>query len=113
MNAFAKQVLDGVYASVIADPARVVPSDGGSSIQVRVFQLEGDRTLGVGLQSQPVLNVTTIEVRKSEWSDPEREDVIEILSEVDGSVVKELVVVDEPMSLDDKRLTWSLNCRES
>lgn len=112
MSSFAQQVLDGTYESDIADPARVAPITGGAAFAVRVFQLEGDQTLGIGLQSQPILGITVIEVRKTEWPQPEKADVVEILSDVDGSVLKSLTVVDEPMSLDDKRLTWSINCRE-
>ncbi len=112
MSSFAQQVLDGTFESALADPARVTPEAGGGTFDIRVFQLEGDQTLGVGLQSQPILGVTVVEARKTEWPQPDKGDTVEILSDVDGSVLKSLTVVDDPMSLDDKRLTWSINCRE-
>ncbi len=111
MSTFAQEHLDAIYDSVIADDARVTPKSGADAFQVRVFPLQPDQTLGIGLQSQPILGTSVLEVRKTDWAKPERQDVVEILS--DGSVTRTLRVVDEPMSIDDKRLVWTVNCAEA
>lgn len=113
MSSFAQQILDATYGQPYVDDGRVTPAEGGQPFGVRIIPLGGDETLGVGLQSQPVLGTHTHEVRKTQWAQPEPEDAIEILSDVDGSVIKRLIVIDDPLSLDDKRLTWTLNCKET
>lgn len=113
MSAFAQNTLDAVYDSIIADSARMTPTGGAAAFSARVFQLEPDQPLGVGLQSAPILGTALIEVRKSEWPQPVRQDLIEVLGDDGVTVVRRLKVVDDPLSLDDKRLTWTINCVEA
>ncbi|MEO1187552.1 MAG: hypothetical protein AAFW60_00655 [Pseudomonadota bacterium] len=112
MSSWASQLLDANYNSMMADDARVTPASNAAAFQIRVFPLSEDQTLGLGLQAQPITGVQLLEVRKSDWPAPVPTDRVDILSDIDGSVTRSLQVVDEPLSLDDKRLTWTLNCTE-
>lgn len=113
MSEWAQQCLDAVYSLPPAEDARIELQDGVTVFDARVIPLSSDEVLGSGMQASPVMGVQIVEVRKTQWAErPERGDLIHILTAPGGEVVRSLTVADNALSLDDKRLTWSMNCSE-